>query len=193
MPLKIIHANYYEILGRGRVLLSSPPILGTISDLHTGTLTEEVALLSKCHAIIGKEKKLADPSELESVQSEFLTGARELIADHGIMAILEIRGKKEPGLELKIGTSEPEAGQIAEIVKTAFAMSFPVEATELGPGEQAPYFNTKEVQILALDLGPEERSFQRESIIDIAAETVGLINRKLGFSDRDDGPSNTLD
>jgi hypothetical protein len=192
MPLKIVHPNHYEIIGRGFVLLSSPPILSKTTDLHTGTLTEEIALLSKCHAIIGKEKKLTDLSEMESVRSQFTTGIREFLADHGIRFILEIRGKKEPGLEIKTAQSASEANEILEIVKTAFAMSFPVKVTGFSP-EEKPMYSDSDVQTVVLDLGPDERGFQRESIVDVAAEMVGLVNGKLGFSESDEGVRDVLD
>jgi len=193
VPLKIVHQNHYEIIGRGMVLLSNPAIHTQSPELYTGTLTEEVALISKGHAIIGKEKKLNDQTEVESAQSEFAIGVREFIVDHGIRLILEIRGKKEPGVGIEVETFPVEANEIVEIVKTAFALSFPVTMTQPGATERSQYANDKNVQTLVVVLGPDERGFQRESIIDITAETVGLINRKLGFLESEEGGRNVLD
>ena len=193
MPLKIIHPSHYEIMGRGLVLLSSQPILGKNKDLHTGTLTEEIALLSKSHAIIGKEKRMEDRDGIESAVSQFTTRVREFVADEGIRCILEIRGMKGPGFVIKAEKSASETNEILEIVKTSFAMSFPVATTPLSPAEHPVYSNSDGVQTIVLDLGPEEREFQRESIIVAAAETVGLINSKLGFSESDEGTRDVLD
>ena len=193
MPLKIIHPNHYEIIGRGLVLLLSSTNQTKTPDLHMGALTEEIALLSKGHAIIGKEKRFADSSEIESARSEFTTGVRELIADQGIRIILEIRGKKEPGLGITVASSTSEADEIAEIVKTGFSLTVPTAVTSLSSTDLPTYSDDKEVQTIVLDLGPGERSFQRETVIDIAAETVGLVNRKLGFSGGDDGSGDALD
>lgn len=193
MPLKIVHPNHEEIIGRGRVLLLSSANPTKTPDLHMGALTEEIALLSKGHAIIGKEKSSADALEVESARLEFITGVRELIADQGIKVILEIRGKKEPGLGIVAASSTPEANEIVEIVKTAFSLNFPVAITGLSSTDLPTYSDDKDVQTVVLDLGPDERRFQRETVIDIAAETVGLVNRRLGFSGGDDGSGDALD
>ncbi|HEX4920784.1 MAG TPA: hypothetical protein VFV92_08595 [Candidatus Bathyarchaeia archaeon] len=193
MPLKIVHPNRYEIIGRGLVLLLSSTNQTKTPDLHMGALTEEIALLSKGHAIIGQEKRFTDASDIESARLEFTTGVRELIADQGIRIILEIRGKKEPGLGIMVAPSTSEADEIVEIVKTAFSLTVPTAVTPLSSAELPTYSSDKDVQTIVLDLGPDERSIQRETVIDIAAETVGLVNRKLGFSGRDDGPGDALD
>jgi len=52
------------------------------------------------------------------------------------------------------------------------------------------------VQIIQIELGPEERSFRKDQVVNIVADIVGLINAKLGFSvsgDGDEGSSGALD
>jgi len=55
MPIKIIRQTHQEIIGRGTVLLSSPPAADQTGDLYTGQIVEDAALLSRAHAMIGKE------------------------------------------------------------------------------------------------------------------------------------------
>jgi len=54
MPLKIIHHHHTEVMGSGRVLLSSPHVESSRRDLQTRQIVEEAALLSKSWAIIAK-------------------------------------------------------------------------------------------------------------------------------------------
>ena len=193
MPLKVVHPNHYEIVGTGLVLLSSPPILDKNIDLYTGTLTEEIALTSRAPAIIGRERKMTDPSEIESILSKISTRVSEFVADQKIKCILDIRGKREPGFEIKTAHTTSDKIEILETVKTALAMSFPVTVTALGSAEHPVSSNDNVVPTLVLDLGPDERESQRETLISAAAETVGLINSKLGFSEGDEAARDVLD
>ena len=191
MPLKVVHPNHYEIIGGGFVLLSSRPVFGKNEDLHTGTLTEEIALLSKSPAIIAKEKKMVDLSEAESAVYQFASRVRELVADQRIKCIMEIRGRKEPGFEIKTGESANEPNEILEIVKTAFSMTLSVAVTTIDSADLA--IANDGAQTIILELGPDERDAQRDSVVNVAAETVGLINSKLGFSESDERTGDVLD
>src|SRR2546426_578291 len=107
MPLKIIHHHHTEVMGSGRVLLSSPHVESSRRDLQTRQIVEEAALLSKSWAIIAKGKQ--------------------------------------------------------------------------------------PVQIIQLELGPDERGFQKDHIVSVMADIVGLINGKLGFLESDQRGSRVLD
>ncbi len=47
--------------------------------------------------------------------------------------------------------------------------------------------STHSVNIIQIELGPEERSFRKDQIVNIVADIVGLINAKLGFSESGSG------
>src|SRR6266571_209033 len=105
MPVKIIHPDHVEIVGLGHVLLTAPHIASPDADLHTGTIVEEAALTSRSYAVIGKvSREFLDPNRIQSAQSEFRKSIEGFIAEDGIKYLLNIRGKKEPGVN--IGTAE---------------------------------------------------------------------------------------
>src|SRR5712664_5021914 len=101
MPVKIIHPDHVEIVGLGHVLLTAPHIASPDADLHTGTIVEEAALTSRSYAVIGKvSREFLDLNRLQSAQSEFRKSIESFIAEDGIRYLLEIRGKKEPGVNI---------------------------------------------------------------------------------------------
>lgn len=192
MPIKIVHPDHLEIIGKGGVLLSSPPTTKLSSDLSVATLTEEIALLSKGHAIIGKETKSTDQATIESTFSDYYANAKRLLIDQGAKFLLELRGRKEPGIEIKVDPSlVPE--EMVELVRTAFAVNFEVKVTMQASVEYDRYSTKGKFQVIVLEFGPVERTVQQDSVIASVADTVGLINGKLGYSESDEGPGHALD
>src|SRR5713101_7917728 len=102
MPVKIIHPDHVEIVGLGHVLLTAPHIASPDADLHTGTIVEEAALTSRSYAVIGKvSKEFLDLGKIRSAKSELRKGIETFIAEDGIRYVLDIRGRKEPGVEIR--------------------------------------------------------------------------------------------
>src|SRR5713226_1799323 len=102
MPVKIIHPDHVEIVGLGHVLLTAPHIASPDAELHTGPIVEEAALTSRSYAVIGKvSREFLDPDRNQSAKSEFRRGVEAFIAEDGIRYVLNIRGKKEPGVDIR--------------------------------------------------------------------------------------------
>src|SRR2546422_9097796 len=111
MPVKIIYPDHVEIVGLGHVLLTAPHTASPDADLHTGSIVEEAALTSRSYAVIGKvSKEFLDLTKIRSAKSEFRKGIETFIAEDGIIYVLDIRGKMEPGVEIRTAdgqTSSP--------------------------------------------------------------------------------------
>ena len=183
MPLKIIHPDHFEIVGRGLVLLSNPPPSHVSDESYTGKLVEEIALLSKAHAVIGKETKTVDAAPSQPAKSEFDTALERLCRDHGIKCILAITGKKEPGIEIRTERTDESTKEVIELVRAGFAVDFDVKVTsEESMTNDAPSVQSKP-QVITLGLGPDGRGYKRDEIVATVADTVGLINAKLGYSE----------
>ena len=104
MPIKIIHPDHLEIVGLGRVLLTAPHTASPDANLYTGSIVEEAALTSRSYAVIGKiSKEFLDLNKIQSVKSEFRKGVETFITEDGIRYVLDIHGKKDPGVD--IGTA----------------------------------------------------------------------------------------
>ena len=192
MPLKIVHPDHFEIVGNGHVLLSSPPTTKLTADLSVGSLTEEIALLSKGHAIIGKETKSIDQPLVESAASDYYASAATLSTEQDVRFVLELYGRREPGIEIKVDPSLVPEERI-ELVRIAFAVSFEVKVTLEASIALHRYSTKSEPQIVVLEFGPVERTVQRDSVIASVADVVGLINGKIGALESDKGPGDALD
>ena len=186
MPIKIIRQTHQEIIGRGTVLLSSPPAADQTGDLYTGQIVEDAALLSRAHAMIGKESKRdLDPSDLQTAQSEFEAGTKSFLEEHEVQCVITISGRNESGIEIHANAMASQ-GETLELVRARLALDFDL-TTNRGNGETSGRELGYDVQTVLLTLGPDERGFRKEALIASIADAVGLINAKLGSSERTGG------
>src|SRR5207249_9654166 len=93
MPVKIIHPDHTQVVGKGLVLLSSPHITTSKRDLYTGQIVEEAALLSKSWAIIAKEsKQLQGEAEARLAMSDSDKSVRDFVDEYGVKCLIAISG-----------------------------------------------------------------------------------------------------
>ena len=205
MPVKIIHPDHTEVVGEGLVLLSSPHITTSKRDLYTGQIVEEAALLSKSWAIIAKERKqLQSGDETRSAYANFEKSVQDFVREYGIKCVIAISGVAEPGITVKSQGDGSESEEILDIIRSGLEPHFSVKPEVdqsrnkvlglQGNDREPDNLSAQSVQIIQIELGPEERSFRKDQIVNIVADIVGLINAKLGFSVRgDEGSSGALD
>jgi len=205
MPVKIIHPDHTEVVGEGLVLLSSPHITTSKRDLYTGQIVEEAALLSKCWAIIAKERKqLQSGEETRSANANFEKSVQDFVGEYGIKCVIAISGVAEPGITVKSQGDGSESEEILDIIRSGLEPHFRLNPEVDLPGNKvlglqgndrgADNSSAQSVQIIQIELGPEERSFRKDQIVNSVADIVGLINAKLGFSvSGDERSSSALD
>ena len=197
MPLKIIHPHHAEVMGRGLVLLSSPHITAAKRDLYAGQIVEEAALLSKSWAIIAKEGKQLGGDEAQLAKSDLDKSVQDFIDEYGIKCLIAISGTAEPGITVKSQKDGSESEEILDIIKSGIEPHFRLNPDANQSGNRlsgSPTYDgpadgssTHSVNIIQIELGPEERSFRKDQIVNIVADIVGLINAKLGFSESGSG------
>ena len=204
MPVKIIHPHHTEVVGEGLVLLFSPHVTTSKRDLFTGHIVEEAALLSKSWAIVEKERKqLQSGDETESADATLEKSVQDFVEEYGIKCVIAIRGAAEPGITVKSQGVGSESEEILDIIRSGLEPHFSVKpevdqsgnkVLRLQGNDREPdNSSAQSVQIIQIELGPEERSFRKDQIVNIVADIVGLINAKLGFSVRgDEGSSGAL-
>ncbi len=204
MPLKIIHPHQTEVVGTGLVLLSSPHVTTSKRDLYTGQIVEEAALLSKSRAIIAKERKqLQNVGETQLAEPNLDKSVQDFVKEYGIMCVIAISGAAEPGITVKSQRNGAESEEILDIIRSGLEPHFSVNPDVDQSGNRllglrgnkvrADNSSAQSVHIIQIELGPEERSFGKDQIVNSVADIVGLINAKLGFSVRgDEGSSSTL-
>jgi len=204
MPVKIIHPHHTEVVGEGLVLLFSPHITTSKRDLFTGQIVEEAALLSKSWAIVEKERKqLQSGDETESADATLEKSVQDFVEEYGIKCVITIRGAAEPGITVKSQGDGSGLEEILDIISSGLEPHFSVkpEVDQSGNKVLGLQGNDREpdnssaqsVQIIQIELGPEERSFRKDQIVNSVADIVGLINAKLGFSvSWDEGSSGGL-
>jgi hypothetical protein len=203
MPLKIIHPHHTEVLGTGTVLLTVPHDQSMRRDLYTGQIVEEVALLSKSYAIIAKEEKqLLDESKKQLARSDFEQSLQVFLGEYGIKCIIAISGMGDPGIIVKVQQGESKSAEIVEIIRSGLEPESNIVAAEqsgngfAGPVVDSPATDNSlrhPVQIIQLELGPEEREFRKEQIVNRLADIIGTINVKLGFSESNERRGGVLD
>src|SRR5881396_17252 len=192
MPIKIIRQNHQEIIGRGTVLLSSPPAADQTEDFYAGHIVEDAALLSRAHAMIGKEwKRDLDPSALQGAQAEFEAGTQSFLEEHGVQCVITISGMNEPGIEIR-ANAMASRGETLELGRARLALDFDL-TTSREKGETSGRDLGYDVQTVLLALGPDERGFRKDAVVAGITDAVGLINAKLGVSETDKRTSETLD
>ena len=190
MPVKIIHPDHVEIVGLGHVLLTAPHTTSPDADLHTGQIVEEAALTSRSFAVIGKvDREFLDPNRIQSAQLEFRKGIEGFVLEDGIRYILDIRGKKEPGVNIGTAGRQTCSDSTTELVKSRLVNDFTVTADSEDkvdePGSTVPNYDRKDakgnfaVETIQIQFGHEERQFLREKIIRDISEIADLLNARL--------------
>lgn len=198
MPLKIIRPDHIEFLGRGCVLLTAPHAAGPDADLHTGQIVEDAALVSGSYAVIGKiSREYVDLNRIQAARTEFRESIDSLLADNGIKCVLDIHGKRDPGVDIGTAMGQTASEATTNIVVTRLSKSFTVKVNEkyLGekPGSIVTTCGKKDtsgqflVEALQIEFGHHERKSERDRVVEDLAELVALINMKLGFSDKEQG------
>lgn len=205
MPLKIIHPHHTEVVGKGLVLLFSPHITTSKSDLYTGQVVEEAALLSKSWAIITKERKqLQTGDEARSTEPNLDTSIQDFVEEYGIKCVIAISEAAEQGVTVKSQRHGSETEEILDIIRSGLEPHFSINPEVDQSGNRllglrgndrgADKSSAQPVHIIQIELGVEERSFRKDQIVNSVADIVGLINAKLGFSvSGDEGSSGALD
>ena len=200
MPLKIIHPDHSEVMGVGVVLLSSPHTTAAGKDLYTGPIVEEAALLSKSWAIIAKPTKpLQSGDETQSATLDLDKGILDFVEENGIKCVISVGGTIGPGITLKSQADESEFEEILDIIKSGLEPHFTIN-TAPDQSENKLRLRSEDaggnglsgrsVYKVQLELGPEERSFRKDQIVNSLADIIGLINAKLGFSEDSSGALN---
>ena len=193
MPVKIIRPDHVEIIGLGHVLLTAPHTASPDADLHTGSIVEEAALTSRSYAVIGRvSRELLDPNRIQFAQSEFRKGVETFIAEDGIRYILNIRGKIEPGVDIRTTVGQMSSTSATELVRARLIKDFTVRVTneskELKTVDIVPSYNSNDakgdliVETVEIEFGEDERKFQREKVISDLSEIADLLNARLATS-----------
>ena len=193
MPVKIIRPDHVEIIGLGHVLLTAPHTASPDADLHTGSIVEEAALTSRSYAVIGRvSRELLDPNRIQFAQSEFRKGVETFIAEDGIRYILNIRGKIEPGVDIRTTVGQMSSTSATELVRARLIKDFTVRVTneskELKTVDVVPSYNSNDakgdliVETVEVEFGEDERKFQREKVISDLSEIADLLNARLATS-----------
>ena len=192
MPVKIIHPDHVEIVGLGHVLLIAPHTTSPDADLHTGPIVEEAALTSRSYAVIGKvSREFIDLNRIQSAQTELKKSIEGFIAEDGIRYILDIHGKKEPGVDIGTAVGQTSSESTSELVRSRLVKDFAVKMTSEykgEPGSVVKSYNRKDangnfvVETIQVDFGHEERQFQREKVIFDISEIADILNARLAVS-----------
>jgi hypothetical protein len=192
LPLKIVRGNHCEIVGRGVVLLSSPPAADQAGPHYTGRMVEEAALLSKAHAVIEREqKRTSDASSLDPATEEFQFSIQRFLDDFEVRCLLEILGGDQPGIEIRTIETGSESKMLIDIVKDRLAGDFDLKISP--SNSYGEHDNSKGAPIIQLVLGPEEMGFRKNGVISGIVDAVSMINAKLGHSQADERTSSVLD
>ncbi len=188
MPVKIIHSDHVEIIGLSHVLLTAPHAASPDADLHTGQIVEEAALTSRSFAVIGKVSgEFSDLNRIKSAQSELRKGIEGFIAEDGIKYILEIRGKKEPGVVIGTSSVQTCSDSTTELIKSRLVGDFAITANAIHEEEKSSIVASLSqkalegkfvVETIQLQFGDEERQFQREKVIRDISEIADILNAR---------------
>jgi len=196
MPVKIIRPDHVEIVGLGHVLLTALHTASPDADLYTGTIVEEAALTSRSYAVIGKvSREFLDLNRIESAQSEFRKSIEGFIAEDGIRYLLDIRGKKEPGVNIETAEGQTCSDSTTELVRSRLVKDFTVKVNSehkgVESGSVVTSYNSKDakgnfvVETIQVEFGHEERQFQREKVISDISEIADILDAQLVASQGD--------
>ena len=204
MPLKIVRRNHVDVPGRGFTLLTTPHAVKPGADLYMGQIVEDAALLSKSFAVIGKAgREFAEPCTMHLAQSELSESIHTFLREDGLRCILDIRGKKEPGVCMGSAREQSASQSTMDMIRTRLTKDFSIEARpsgpDLEPGGLAAIFPEKGLagnfllESMRIEFGLEEKTLKSDRIIQSLADIVRLVNEKVGYSESKEGAGNILD
>ncbi len=193
MPVKIIHPDHVEIVGLGHVLLTAPHATSPDADLHTGPIVEEAALTSRSYAVIGKvSREFLDLNRIQSAQSEFRKSIEGFIAENEIRYLLDIQGRREPGVDIGTVAGQTCSDSTVELVRSRLVKDFTVKVNNQYKGDElgsiVTSYNRRDakgnfvVETIQVEFGHEERQFQREKVISDISEIAEILDGRLGAS-----------
>ncbi len=196
MPLKIIRPDHVEFVGEGYVLLTAPHATGLEADLHTGQIVEDAALIARSCAVIGKiSREYVDLNRIQAARTEFRRSIDTLLADNGIRLVLDIHGKKDPGVDIGTALGETASEETTNLVREWLSRDFAVNVNEkyrgIEPSNIVTTYGKRKndgsfaSEALQIEFGHEECTYKRDKVVDDIAELVTLANRKLGFTKTD--------
>ncbi len=197
MPLKIVRPDHVEFVGEGYVLLTAPHAAGPETHLHTGQIVEDVALVSRSCAVIGKvSREYVDLNRIQAARTEFRKSIDALLADNGIRMVLDIHGKKDPGVDVGTTLGETASEGTTNLVREWLSRDFTVNVNEKYRGIEAGSIVTTygrrssdgsfAIEALQIEFGHEERTYKRDKVVESIAQLVALANRKFGFTKTDE-------
>ncbi len=156
-------------------------------------------MASRAYAMIGKiSREYLDLNRIQAARTDFRKSIDTLIEENGIKCILDIHGKKEPGVD--IGTalgkacSEDTADLVRSFLSNDFAVTVNAKYQGLKPGSIVTTYERTDsngqflVQTVQIEFGHEERSWERDKVVNDIAELVGLLNVKLGYAPSESNP-----
>jgi hypothetical protein len=198
IPVKIIHRNYIEVLGEGRVLLTAPHAAGGRGDVNTGQIAEEASRRANSYAVIGKtSRELVDLNRAGSAQTDFRQSINRLLEENAIRCILDIHGKKEHGIDIGTCRGVTASEILTELVRNRLSRDFEVKVNEkyMGnkPGSIVTTYGKRDssglfqVEAVQLEFGLRERLLERDRVVRAMVDLVGLVNTKLGFRNEERG------
>lgn len=193
MPVKISYLDHVQILGQGTVALATAATTALANGFEVGKIVEEIALLSKSHAIIARAPKIVDLATPELVRSDFDSAIQRLLKDYRIKCMLVISGKTDPGIMISAQEIEPPTREIVELIRSAFAIDFDVNLLPPKTPSAPDTSGDLQTQEILLEVGMEELGSRKDVLVAVTADVVGLINGKLGFSEGHESPSDPLD
>jgi len=188
MPIKIVRPNHFELLGEGYVLLTAPHAAGPEAEFYTGKIVEDAALTSRCYAVAGSvSPEYQDPNRIQTARAELRSSVEAMLEENGINCLLDIRGKKDAGVEIGRSDRTMVSSTIIELVKAGLSKRFivalapqsggpqPQDALKLYSGGE-PLF-----EALSLSFGQTEIQLKRELVVNSLVELVALLNQELSF------------
>lgn len=192
MPLKIVRPDHYEIVGTRSVMLTTPHATALGADLYMGQIVEEAALLSKAFAVIGKvSKDFSDANRIQSAKVELRNGLQTYVDEYGVKFILEIRGRKDSGINIATEKGESASKATSDILRGTLARHFKVavdshsngsETGSISAGFRRKYSSGSfVVEVVRIDFGPDERTLQRAAVVTDVADLVGALNLSLSL------------
>jgi hypothetical protein len=189
-------------MGTGLVLISSPPVRDPKRDLYTGQIAEEAALLSRSWAIIAREIKLdQEEDKARQIWSDFDKSVQTFVGEYGIKCIIMFVGTNEPGIIIKGYSDDSRTEEILEIVRSGLEPHFSTNSSTEHAGngltkvthQGAEEASNRAPLIVQLELGPDERGFMKDQLVNSITDIIGLINTRLGFSESNESSSGVLD
>ncbi|HZY95210.1 MAG TPA: hypothetical protein VFE98_10215 [Candidatus Bathyarchaeia archaeon] len=200
MPLKIVRPDHYEVVGTRQVMLTASHAAERDAGLYMGQIVEEAALLSKAYAVIGKvNRDFSDANRFQSARLEFSNSIQTYVDEYRVKYILDINGKKDPGVDIVTSKGGSASKLTADILRGILDRDFKVtvdsHVSSLDPGSIFTGFDKKDssggfvVQAVQIIIGPDERTLERAKVVRDIADIVGLLNRRLSLVADESGGS----